>query len=126
MWTCLLLVARNAAERLVCRPILLLGVEEVQAPEKEEKAKTELLPAADGFGADQAGVVVFGAVAHAQRVPVSEVGGDVPVIGDGDVRAFFSEADVVAVVFVAMREQTDTGLFAASDNGEHHGMASER
>jgi hypothetical protein len=91
-----------------------------------ENAKTKLLPATDGFGPYQAGVVALGVVAHAKRIAVGKVARDIPVIGNGDVGAFLAQADVEAVIFVAMREQTDSGLLTARDDREHHGNASER
>jgi len=60
-------------------------------------------PAADGMGADESGIEAFGFVAHLQRIAVGEVGRNVAVVGERNVGAPFSELDVVAVVFEAMR-----------------------
>lgn len=58
--------------------------------------------------------------AHAEGIAVGEVVGDVHGIGERNVRALFGKADVIAVVFEPVGEETGSGMFAAADNGEEH------
>jgi hypothetical protein len=75
---------------------------------KSERGEEEVLrvraPAMDGFRSYQTGRVALGCVTHLKRISIREVGRDVAGIGDGNVWAFFSEMDVIAVVVEAMRE----------------------
>jgi hypothetical protein len=85
------------------------------------KSWVELLPAEDGIGLDEGGIVAGGAVAHAEGVAVGEVVGDVAVIGKGNVGALAGEADVIAAIFgIAMREETSSGVFAPANDGKQH------
>lgn len=62
---------------------------------------------------------MFVPVAHAERVSVGKVIGDVTRIRKRNVRPLPRETDVVAViVLIAMWEQTDSGFPAAADDGE--------
>jgi hypothetical protein len=58
----------------------------------------------DGFRFYETRWVALGCVTHLKRIAIREVGRDVAGIGDGNVWAFFSEMDVIAVVVEAMRE----------------------
>ncbi len=86
----------------------------------EEKILGTGAPAMDGFGLYETGRADLGAVAHVEGIAVCEVGGEIAVIGDGNVWAFFAELDVVAIVVESMGEQTGCVFLAATDYGEQH------
>jgi hypothetical protein len=69
---------------------------------------TNLFPPLDGFGTYQARVVALGAIAHSKRITIRKVARDISVIGNGNVRAFLAQADVVSAIFISMREQMDS------------------
>ena len=60
------------------------------------------------------------AVTHVEGIAICEVRGEIAVIGDGNVGAFFAELDVVAIVVESMGEQTCCVFLAAADYGEEH------
>jgi hypothetical protein len=55
-----------------------------------------------------------------KRVAIRKVGRDIAAIGDRNIWTFFSQLDVVAVVFESVREQTGSAIFAASHSGKQH------
>ena len=82
-----------------------------------------LLPPTDGIGADQSGVVLCCAIAHAERIAIGEVFRDVAIVGERDMRALSRQTDVVpAVYLVAMRKQPNSGSLTSTNSGKQHGV----
>ena len=78
------------------------------------------------LGLIRVGLRFCAAAAHAKGIAVGEIVGNILGIGEGDVRALPGQADVVAVIFEAMREKVGSGIFAATDYSEEHGISPDR
>jgi hypothetical protein len=62
--------------------------------------------------------VAPGSVAHQKRIAIGKVCRNLAVIGDRNIWAFFSQLDVVPVVFETMRQQTGSEILAARDGSK--------
>src|SRR5215468_5505013 len=81
-----------------------------------------LFPPLDRIRTDQSGVVLCCAIAHAERIAIGEIFGDVAIVGERNMGALSRQADMVtAIHFVAMRKQPDSGSLAAANSGIQHG-----
>ena len=87
----------------------------------EKKILRSPAPSTDGCRPDQSWSLALGSVAHVQRITVGKVRGDIAVIGDRDIGAFFSQLNAVAVVLESMGKQTSSAIFAPGHCSNQHG-----
>lgn len=97
------------------------GSSSASSASNEETISGSSAPSTDGLRPDQSGSLALSSVAHVKGIAISKVRGDIAVIGNRNIGAFFSELDVVAVVSEAMRKQPSSAFFAPGHCSNQHG-----
>jgi hypothetical protein len=92
----------------------------------EKKILRGPAPSTDGCRPDQSWSLALGSVAHVERIAIGKVRGDVAVIGDGNIGAFFSQLNAVALVLESMGKQTGSAIFASGHSSNQHGSPPKR
>jgi hypothetical protein len=106
-----------AAERRIHVPLGQPG----GPPPRSCGPETPLLPATsypslDGCGLDQSRIEALGRVAHAERVAVGKVFGNISIVSERNEWALFCEADMISLICKEVWVQTNTCLPAATDD----------
>ena len=88
--------------------------------------ETPSFPSLDGCRLDQSPPPPLGLVAHMKRIPICEVFGDVPVIGERYVRTFFCQTHPISIVFEFMRKKSNSRFLPTTHDGKQHLDSSRR
>ena len=81
--------------------------------------ETPSFPSLDGCRLDQSPPPPLGLIAHMKRIPICEVFGDVPVIGERYVRTFFCQAHPISIVFEFMGGKSNSRFLPTTHDGKH-------
>jgi hypothetical protein len=86
----------------------------------EEKVLRVHTPTMDGLRADQTRRVVLVLIAHQQRIAIGKVRRNLAIVGNRNIRAFFSQLYAVPVVAESMWHQSRSQVLPARHRSKQH------